>query len=200
VSLHTARYYGQLVAALPQHCERALEIGCGTGEFARKLATAAQSVVAIDRDLTALSIATSETDGARNLTFVNADFLAYPFAASARFDFVCALASLHHMPLREALGAMKALLRPGGVLGVIGLHRFRGIVDFLQSAIARPISLLLKIRANPENECVRLAEPVHTLREISTIATAVLPGAVIRRHLLWRYTLLYQEPESDTRR
>ena len=54
------------------------------------------------------------------MSFVEADFLAYP-VASASFDFACANTALHHMDFGAALAAMARALRPGGRLAVVWL-------------------------------------------------------------------------------
>ena len=45
---HNSHYYSFLLAQLPRRCARALEIGCGTGAFARLLARRADHVLALD--------------------------------------------------------------------------------------------------------------------------------------------------------
>lgn len=38
---HNTYYHDRLLRALPGHCERVLDVGCGTGAFAARLATMA---------------------------------------------------------------------------------------------------------------------------------------------------------------
>ncbi|MBE9171305.1 methyltransferase domain-containing protein [Pleurocapsales cyanobacterium LEGE 06147] len=45
---HNNRYHKFLLKQLPLHCERVLDIGCGTGAFSRLLAERCHQVVAID--------------------------------------------------------------------------------------------------------------------------------------------------------
>ena len=117
--------------------------------------------------------------------------MSYTNDGAGGYDFVCALASLHHLPLPGALDRMKFLLRPGGVLGIIGLYREHGITDFACSLAAFPVSLGLRLTHPRVHEGVPLRAPDLTLREIRTLAGALVPGAVIKRRLLWRYTLFY---------
>ena len=42
------QYHDSLLKHVPEHCENALEIGCGTGAFARVLAKRCKQVVALD--------------------------------------------------------------------------------------------------------------------------------------------------------
>ena len=48
----------------------------------------------------------------------------------ASFDVIAAIATLHHLPLSQALERFKQLLRPGGVLTIIGLYRLHASSDF----------------------------------------------------------------------
>lgn len=189
--MHTARYYDILLGAVPRPCDRALDVGCGTGEFSRALSQLAGRVDAIDRDPAVIERARAASAGFSNLRFSCTDFMTYTNEEGGGYDFVCALASLHHLPLPSALERMKSLLRPGGVLGVIGLYREHGITDFACSLAAFPVSLGLRLTHPRVHEGVPLRAPDLTLREIRTLAEELVPGAVIKRRLLWRYTLLY---------
>jgi SAM-dependent methyltransferase len=179
--MHTARYHHELLRTMPQPCKRALDVGCGTGVFARLLATRAGAVDAIDQSSEVVERARSASRGIDNLQFIAGDFMTHDFAP-ASYDFVCSLASLHHMPFVASVERMIALLRPGGVLGVIGLYRSEGLVDAIWSAMAWPVSRSLRLVHGRSNDGVPLRDPAMTLREIR----AGFPGVVTRR-LLWRY-------------
>ena len=45
---HNNHYHSFLLKQLPAHCKTILDIGCGTGEFSRLLASHAKRVVALD--------------------------------------------------------------------------------------------------------------------------------------------------------
>ena len=190
--LHTERYHDVLLSAVPRPCGRALDIGCGTGGFARKLATLADEVEAIDRDPGVLAIAERSLGGAANVRFACADFLSYSARRNGSFDFVCALASLHHIDEAIAFERVKSLLRAGGVFAAIGLYRSHGVVDLAWSLAALPVSLALRLLRRPSREPPPLREPTKTLAELRLLAAASLPGATVRRRLLWRYTLVYR--------
>ena len=46
--LHNEHYHNFLLKQLPAHCDQVLEIGCGTGTFARALAARSNHVLGID--------------------------------------------------------------------------------------------------------------------------------------------------------
>ncbi len=86
------------------------------------------------------------------------------------------------------------------------LFRERGLVDRAASALALPLSFarrLLVARPSPEARAAWAAHARHdrflTLDEVRRRAAAVLPGARVRRHLLWRYTLTWRKPLPERR-
>jgi ubiquinone/menaquinone biosynthesis C-methylase UbiE len=195
---HNTHYHKLLLAQLPSPIERALEVGCGHGELAGLLADVAASVDAIDLDADALNQARELQRGHINLSFIHGDFLRLDLPASY-YDVVTSVAALHHMDLIEALGKMKQILRPGGVLAVLGLYRESSVLDFAFSAVAFPVSLFQRHLIHRHNTptCplkMAIREPTTTLGVIRETAAAVIPGARVRRHLLWRYSLIWQRP------
>jgi SAM-dependent methyltransferase len=119
--------------------------------------------------------------------------MTYPFGDDS-FDLITAVATLHHLPLRPALARFRSLLRSGGVLAVVGLYRVHGIQDFGWAAAAKPTSWVLhRMRGRAEVQAP-LQEPRETLRQIRVACDAVLPGNAFRRHLLFRYSLVWRKP------
>ena len=115
-------YQRVIVAAVPAGCGAAVDVGCGDGMLARKLAGRCASVTGIDADERMIEVARELGRGVPGLSFVREDFLGHPFGA-ASFDFACANTALHHMDFAAALAKMARLLRPGGRLAVVGLAR-----------------------------------------------------------------------------
>lgn len=99
--------------------ERILEMGAGTGIFARALAAAVDrgSVVGIERDESQLAAARAAAGSAANLELRAGDVLAPPLADSewGSFDLVHARFVLEHLTRPEdAVRAMARAVRPGG--------------------------------------------------------------------------------------
>jgi trans-aconitate methyltransferase len=186
-------YHDRLLAALPVDCRRALDIGCGCGTFARRLARVAEHVDAIDRDHDVLAQAERASRDLPNLRFIEADFLSWQ--PEGTYDAVSMVAVLHHLPLRAALTKASALLRPGGALLVLGLDRSpslshyvaTGIVATLASAWYRSVHHSSPVGAP-------IAAPQMTLRQIRDECAPLLPGVTIRRHALLRYSLIWTKP------
>mgnify|MGYP001218409620 CR=1 FL=1 len=149
------RYAETLLAAVPQPCHRALDVGCGEGAFARQLARVACHVDALDRVPQA-----AFPRAVPNLRFIEADFDRWEPEPHA-YDFVSAIASLHHLELEPAVAKLKRALKPAGVLGVVGLHR-ADVVSLLLSAVALPLAWLQRAASRS----APMREPRVTLGEV----------------------------------
>jgi 2-polyprenyl-3-methyl-5-hydroxy-6-metoxy-1,4-benzoquinol methylase len=58
---HNAYYHRLLLRQLPQKCARVLDVGCGAGSFATRLAQRANQVDAIDRSAAMIELAKTRT-------------------------------------------------------------------------------------------------------------------------------------------
>jgi ubiquinone/menaquinone biosynthesis C-methylase UbiE len=195
---HNNHYHRFLLAQVPSRIDRALDIGCGHGAFAGRLADVAVRVDAIDVDAEALSEAQRRQCGHANLKFILGDFVGLDLP-EAHYDVVASLASLHHMDLVEAIEKMKRVLRPGGVLVVLGLYRETSVVDYLASAAAVLVNLVYRQVVHRHNHSasaakVRVKDPSTALEHIRKVTGSIMPGRRVRRHLLWRYSLIWKKP------
>lgn len=232
---HNAHYYRLILAAVPPGCERALDVGCGQGGLTRRLRRIVPEVIGMDRDEQSIEIARAHPH-AQEITYVLGDFLAAPpetapseaasseAASSAAalpaagllrpgsFDLVTAVASVHHMDTEAALRRMAELLRPGGVLVVVGLARglspaslgllIPAIIGHRVHLVASAWARLLD-RAGGRGERSELAQayqspivwpPALTYQQVRQLAARVLPGGRFRHRLYWRYSLIWTKP------
>jgi SAM-dependent methyltransferase len=134
--------------------------------------------------------------GHSGLSFIRDDFLSHPFAESS-FDFACANTALHHMDFAAALGKMARLLRPGGRLAVVGLARNGSPADWVIGGAGIPASLAYKRLKGEGNPGAPIMDPDMTWAEVRGAAGRVLPGARYRRHLLWRYSVVWRKPAAQ---
>ena len=185
-------YQPVILGAVPPGCGPALDVGCGDGLLACRLAERCREVLGIDQDERMITLARAREHRGQ-VTFVAADFLAYPLA-EASFDFVCANTSLHHMDFAAALTAMVRVLRPGGGLAVIGLALNGPIADYLVDAPATPVNLFYRARYGQGGPGAPVKDPDMTWGQVRATASRLLPGVRYRRHLLWRYSLLWRKP------
>ncbi|MET0395712.1 MAG: methyltransferase domain-containing protein [Longimicrobiaceae bacterium] len=200
---HNAHYHPFLLRHVPPGCRAALEVGCGSGAFARLLARRADTVLALDLSPEMVRLARGRLAACPGVEVRVADFADEELPGGS-FDCVASIATLHHLPLRSTLARMAGLLRPGGVLLVLDLFRPATLADRLCAAAALPVSLGLGLarrgRLRPPRE-VREAWRAHaredvypTLAEVRGVGAELLPGARVRRHLLWRYSLVWTKP------
>ena len=114
-SLHNDHYHNFLLRQLGSRCHSALEVGCGKGEFSRRLAQRSDRVLALDLSPEMICIARAHSSHLPNIEFELADVMQRGLPAES-FDCIASIATLHHLPLREILLKIKAALKPGGVL------------------------------------------------------------------------------------
>jgi SAM-dependent methyltransferase len=189
---HNIHYYPLILAAVPAGCERVLDVGCGEGMLARQLACRVARVVGIDQDNASIEAARGQGPGGQ-IEFVCGDFLTHPFQP-ASFSMITCVAALHHMDAGAALARMGQLLVPGGTLVVVGLARSR-LPDLPWEAVAVIANLGCRLaKGYWEQPSPVVWPPPHSYRQIRVLAGQVLPGVRYRRHLLWRYSLVWVKP------
>jgi len=191
---HDEHYRDLLLRQVPSDCRNTLDVGCGDGGFARRLSDRSSlAVTGIDRDQTMIERARAET-GNRSIQFIEADFMRYSF--EKQFDFISATASLHHMPFEQALEKMVSLLRPGGVLAVLGLFREVSLADRGVALVAVPVNTFYALSRGWSSSGAPIKRANMSLQEIRKTVSSHLPDAYLRRLLLWRYLLTWQKPQE----
>lgn len=183
-----------------------LDVGCGAGEFAARLATRVQHVDAVDKSPVMIEAARQRTPA--NVTCTLADVMQSDLPAN-HYDAIVSNTALHHLPLDEALRHLAPALRPGGVLAAIVLprsdlrhelphevcaavgHRAFGVVF----ATLRAVTQGGWYRIEPTHEMMpKVVDPALTTRQARQLATATLPGVRVRRLVFWRYLLDWRLP------
>jgi 2-polyprenyl-3-methyl-5-hydroxy-6-metoxy-1,4-benzoquinol methylase len=182
-----------LLAAVPLR-SRVLDVGCGTGTFARDLAgKRGARVTAIDLSPRMIEVARLRTHATLGIDYRVADFMEL---SPRGFDVVVSLNTLHHLPLATAVERMASALVPGGMLLIVDLFAARGLRELLYNGV----SWLLR-QPRTQDAALGAAWARHarhdehqSLREIRATLRAALPGVVVRRHLGWRYTAIWRKP------
>lgn len=199
---HNARYHGHLLRRVPERCRCVLEIGCGTGDFSRLLARRAERVLAVDLSPQMIRLARERSRAYPNVEFVAGDVMDCRLPAG-QFDCVATLTTLHHLPAEPALIKIREALKPGGTFLCLDLYRRSRLSDLLLDGVAYPANLLLRWmetgRPRPPRE-VREAYAEHgktdtylTLPQVEQICASIMPGALISRHLFWRYSVVWKK-------
>lgn len=204
---HNSHYHPFLLRQLPDGLDEALEVGCGTGAFARSLAERCGRVLAIDLSPRTVEVARKRSKEYPNIDYAVADANSWELPED-RFGCVASITTLHHLHLAQTLAKMGDALRPGGTLLVLDLYKAGSVADLLVGALGFPASKAIRLaktgslsvpQQSPE---VRQAWEEHyatdvfpTLAEVrEACAEAGLWGAKVRRHLLWRYTVVWRKP------
>jgi SAM-dependent methyltransferase len=180
-----------------------LDVGCGAGALAARLAGRAGHVDALDRSPVMIEAARRAVPA--NVTCILGDVLREPLPA-ARYDAIVSDTALHHMPLDEVLPRLAVALRPGGVLAAVVLPRLdlpREAAAELAGAVGHRVlgAAFYALRTaggswyeRPASHAVMpmVLDPPLTTREARAAAAAALPGARVRRLAYWRYLLVWQ--------
>ena len=187
VNIH---YDARLAACVPARAAAVLDVGCGDGFLAARLARQVPEVVAIDIDAPVLDRARARFPDAK-VTWCHGGVLTYPLEP-ASFDAVLSNAALHHLPdTRAALRRLGELVKPGGTLAVVGFPRTRWR-DFFPAAIGfTAIGVVIRVRGKWNHTAPIVWPPRDDIRELRQAAREVLPGARVRRLLFGRYLLTW---------
>lgn len=190
---HNLHYHRIILDSLPPRPARVLDVGCGEGSLVRELSARCGQVTGIDSDQPSIELAREHTSE-QNADFVLADFLTESLGEGT-FDGVVSVATIHHMQLELALARMRDLTAPGGTVVIVGLARSSRPIDYLTDAAAVVASWVHRARRGYwEHPSPKVWPPPTTYRDVMRIAPQVLPGAVYRRLLLFRYSLLWHKP------
>ena len=186
-------YHPLILAAIPQGAQRVLDVGCGDGILSAQLVEAGvRRVVALDADAGVLERARTR-HLASAIEWMHADLFAASFAAES-FDAVVSVATVHHLDAVRSLARFAELVRPSGVVAVIGLAA-NDWWDWPYAAVAQGArGTLGVIRGHWEHTAPMAWPPPETYGEMKRIARRALPGVRYRRHLLGRYSLIWTKP------
>jgi len=193
-------YDDALLALVPVRCERALDVGCGTGRVTRMLAARAKQVTGIDISAEMLRVARQRTR-ARNVEYRVCDLVEAADELGA-FDCVVSVAAFHHLPIDAGAAAIKRTVAAGGTLVLQDLWRVDSLADRALDGVRIPVKALRLLRARQPlwySAAERAAWRAHehddrhlTPHEVVALRDAHFPGATIHKHFLWRYTLVWQ--------
>jgi SAM-dependent methyltransferase len=202
------RFDSFLLSLVPDAAVDVLDVGCGLGRLCTGLAARAhRRVTGIDLSYAMIERARAADPGSATIAYVCADFLTWD-VAPRQFDCVLSAATLHHMPVDRAIARIRALLRPGGRIIIHDVRSDAGIRDRLRTVAAFGYDVgyrLLTTGRLLESRALRAAWRRHgrtetylTLAGAEQLARRLLPGARVYNHWLWRYTIVWDEPNRAT--
>ena len=191
-------YHRVALAALPSGAATALDVGCGDGLLSFDLADRGLDVTGIDPHAPSIERATADQRATARTTFVCGDVFTADLA-HASFGVVTASAMLHHVDARDGLQRMKQLVRPGGVVAVVGFGRPDGVTDrWLEVAGALTKRMHMLRREYWEHNAPISWPPPHTTGEMRDLGRKELPGAEFRRLMSNRFSLVWNAPVSES--
>jgi len=189
---HNTAYHPWLTRIAAQHRGDVLDIGCGDGLLAERLAPVSRSVTGIDSDPAAVRRARGRVS--KNITITEGTFDAFD-PGNVRYDLITFVAVIHHMDLRAALQKARDLLRPSGEIAIVGLSANKTVADWIWAGVSMPlVRLASRLHDETPDIGVVMTDPLESLGEIRRVADDVIPGADVRRALYYRYLLRWRRP------
>jgi ubiquinone/menaquinone biosynthesis C-methylase UbiE len=173
--------------ALPNH-SHVLEIGTGSGHFARAAARAGHRVTALDVSPAMLQYAEHRMkfEGLTGIEFCHAGFLTFS-AAPATFDAAVSVAVLHHLPdlwKAVALQNIHRMLKPDG--------QFL-LCDVVFASNAHDYRTQFDVFINTMSETMRPNAIGHIAKEYSTLDW-IMEGLLVRAGFLIQRIVVDQAP------
>jgi 2-polyprenyl-3-methyl-5-hydroxy-6-metoxy-1,4-benzoquinol methylase len=199
---HNQQYQPYLLSQIDEPKEYGLDIGCGTGELTDKLVKYCKHVVGIDISTRMIEEA-KKRHNKDNIEFITNDIDKYFSSTQRTFDVVISIATFHHLDMEKVLKSINSKLNKGGILLILDLYKQHSLYEQILSVVAticNPIMYLIKRRSLFNTEEERNAWEDHfkydkytTIEEIREIAKKELGQISIKRHLFWRYSLVYRK-------
>jgi SAM-dependent methyltransferase len=178
--------------------EVAVDVGCGTGNLIARLARIFPVVVGLEPSPDSATFAAQRFAG----TAVRVEERPFGDEPRQAYDLIVFVASLHHMSLSSALEEVRAALRPGGHLVIVGLARetaddaLRSIISLVLNPFVGVIRHPARATSPPVHMQAPVTDPQDSFDEIFAVAREILPGIRMRRRLFWRYTASWVAPHD----
>ncbi len=177
----------------------AIDVGCGTGDGARRLSKLYKHVTAYDISPKMIEKAQELSEEYDNIEYKNESFLDADIEEGTCGCILC-VSMLHHMPMEEFFKKAKKALKKGGRLIVIDLYKMETVGDALTTIFAsllRKPFLFLKgsLKVTPAETALwnkhGALEEYHTISEVKRTAEGILGDVKVKRKLFFRYSLIW---------
>ncbi len=191
-------YHQVFLGSIPAGATSALDVGCGDGLLAFDLAERGLDVTGVDRHSDSIGRARADLRRTDRVEFVCGDVFTAELAP-ASFDLVTASAVLHHIDARAGLRRMKQLIRPGGVIAVVGFGRPDGVRERLLEVGGAAMKRWRVVRRQYwEHSALMSWPPPFTTGEMRQLGREELPGATFHRLMANRFSLVWKAPAIET--
>ena len=193
-----------MIKYIPKNCNYILDVGCGTGELTKKLSLFGKEIIGIDISENMLNEA-EKRNYDEKIRYIKISVEDYLEETDKQFDIIISIAALHHMNEEKILKIMKNKLTESGKILILDLVQNKTIADYFLTIIAvilNPLVMLImngRLRVS-KNEREAWAghfkyDKYLTIVDIKNIAKKILGKVKIKRHLFWRYSLIYKNGE-----
>lgn len=188
------RYHRDVLESIPSTAKTALDVGSGDGVLSFDLADLGLQVTGLDPDEASVQRAASDDRASDKTRFVVGDLFTVPLEA-ASFDVVASVAMLHHVDAEAGIRRMRNLVRPGGVLVIVGFASPSGPADRVRAITGLILKRSAQLRGRYWEHHAPVAwPPPLSSREMSALIERELPGAKVRNVLSNRYTAIWTKP------
>jgi 2-polyprenyl-3-methyl-5-hydroxy-6-metoxy-1,4-benzoquinol methylase len=197
---HNRQYQNYLLKNIPPDCSYILDVGCGTGELTKKLVPYSAKIIGIDVSGNMINEA-KKRNYDEKIDYIKTSVEKYLEETEKRFDVIISIAALHHMNEEKILETMKGRLTQKGKIIILDLVK-GSIADYAAAIISVPLSIILRLKNNGKlkvSKEQRDAWEGHfhydkylTIKEVKSIARKKLGEAKIKKHLFWRYSIVYK--------
>jgi 2-polyprenyl-3-methyl-5-hydroxy-6-metoxy-1,4-benzoquinol methylase len=177
-----------------------LDVGCGTGELTKKLAPYSIEITGIDISKNMINEALMRNND-KKINYINISAEKYLEKTDREFDVIISVAALHHMNEEKTLEIMKEKLTKDGKIIILDLVK-GSIIDYILAPVAVPLNIILMLKNNGRfkvSQEQKEAWADHfqydrylTIKEVNNIARNTLGKAKVRKHLFWRYSIIYK--------
>lgn len=185
---HNTAYY-KWIKQRTADCRSVLDVGCGDGSLVAYLDDGSKNLTGIDAELSCISTANA-VNSSSNTQFFCCRFEDYE--VHGPYDAIIFVASIHHMDMTAALEKAKTLLSRNGLLVIVGLAAPSAARDYVIEGLRiLPCKIISKYKhmRSSEEQNIPVSYHLPTLNEVRDISSKILPHAVIKYGLYYRYLL-----------
>jgi len=189
---HNTAYYDRVKNSTAT-CRAILDVGCGDGSLVRYLDDGERMLVGIDADEACIKRAL-KGPVSNKAQFICGRFETFNFRET--FDAIIFIASIHHMDMTAALNKAKSILKPDGMILIVGLAKPSSFLDWAVEAFrVIPCAIVSKIRRMQSSEDNYISVSYHfpKMEEIRSVSNRLLPTSRIKYGLFYRYLLWWKK-------
>ena len=187
-------YHRVVLESIPSAAKTALDVGSGDGVLSFDLADRGLQVTGLDTDAASVQRAASDDRASNKTRFVVGDLFTVALEP-ASFAVVASVAMLHHVDAEAGIRRMRDLVRPGGVLVIVGFASPSGIGDRVRAIAGLTLKRTAQLRGRYWEHHAPVAwPPALSSKEMAALVERELPGAEFRNVLSNRYTAIWTKP------